>query len=317
MNPDIFLMGECLVGGAGLPEFENDDVTGGAFGATRGLVREFTRKRVMDTPISESAIVGATLGASLAGLRPVTELMFAGFFGCAGDQIFNQVAKIRYMTGGQAKPHLVIRAAYGAGWSGAAQHSDAVYSMITHIPGLKVVVPSVPYDAKGLLTSAMRDDDPVFCFEAVPLYDSRGEVPEDQYAIPIGKADVKREGSGVTIIAIGQMVGRALKAAESISKDGIDAEVLDPRSLSPLDEKAIVDSVQKTRRLVIADEDQPRCSISTDIAALVSEKCFDYLEQPIRRVNAPHGHVPHSPVMENYYLPSPERIIEAVRSVAS
>ncbi len=314
-DPNVVLIGESLSGGAGIPEFENDDAMGGSLGSTKGLVREFSRKRVMDTPISEAGFIGACLGAALTGLRPVAELQYAGFFGCAGDQIFNQIAKMRFLSGGKAKVHMVVRAPNGGGYGAAAQHSDVVYSVITHIPGLKVVVPSTPYDCKGLLTASIRDDDPVFFFEHVLLFDTKGAVPEEQYVVPLGKADIKREGRNVTVVAIQRMVLHALKAAESLAKEGIDAEVIDPRTLSPLDERTITESVRKTRRLVIVDEDQPRCSIATDIAAMVAEKCFDYLEAPIKRVTPPHAHVPFSPAMESYYIPSPERIIDAVRSL--
>lgn len=314
-NPEVILVGESLSGGAGIPEFENDDAMGGSLGATRGLVKEFSRKRVIDTPISEAGFIGACLGLALTGLRPVAELQYAGFFGCAGDQIFNQIAKTRFLSGGKANAHLVVRAPNGGGYGAAAQHSDVVYSMITHIPGLKTVVPSTPYDCKGLLTASMRDNDPVFFFEHVLLFETRGPVPEESYVVPLGKADVKREGSHVTIVAIQRMVLQALSAAESLSKEGIEAEVIDPRTLSPLDEKTITDSVRKTRKLVIVDEDQPRCSISADIAAIVGQSCFDYLESPIKRVTPPHAHVPFSPPMENYYIPSAGRIIEAVKAL--
>lgn len=314
-DPNVVLIGESLSGGAGIPEFENDDAMGGSLGSTKGLVREFSRKRVMDTPISEAGFIGACLGAALTGLRPVAELQYAGFFGCAGDQIFNQIAKMRFLSGGKAKVHMVVRAPNGGGYGAAAQHSDVTYSIITHIPGLKAVVPSTPYDCKGLLTASIRDDDPVFFFEHVLLFDTKGAVPEEQYIVPLGKADIKREGRNVTVVAIQRMVLLALKAAESLAKEGIDTEVIDPRTLSPLDERTITESVRKTRRLVIVDEDQPRCSIATDIAAMVGEKCFDYLEAPIKRVTPPHAHVPFSPPMESYYIPSPERIIEAVRSL--
>jgi len=314
-NPDVFLIGESLSGGAGIPEYENEDAAGGSLGATKDLVKEFGRRRVLDTPISEATFVGACLGAAMAGLRPVAELQFASFYGCAMDQILNEIAKARFMFGGKVSTHLVIRAPNGAGWGAAAQHSDAAYSVLTHIPGLKVVVPSTPYDVKGLLISSMRDEDPVIFFEHVALYDMKGPVPEGDYTIPLGKADVKREGRHVTAVAISKMVHHTLKAAESLSKEGVSVEVIDPRTLSPLDEESIIESVRKTRRLVVVDEDQPRCSIATDIAALAADKCFDYLEAPIKRVTAPHAHVPFSPVLENYYVPSPENISETIRSI--
>ena len=314
-DPNVFHIGESLAGGAGIPEFENADGMGGSLGATKGLVAEFGRGRIMDTPISESGFIGAALGASMLGLRPIVELQYASFFGVAGDQIFNQIAKTRFLSGGKAEIHLVIRAPNGGGYGAAAHHSDAIYSMITHMPGWKTVVPSTPYDLKGLFTASIRDTDPVFFFEHVMLFDTKGSVPEESYVIPLGKADIKREGKDVTIVAIQRMNLLALKAAESLAKDGISAEVVDPRTLSPLDEKTITESVQKTRKLVVVDEDQPRCSIATDIAALAADRCFDYLEAPIKRVTAPHASVPFSPPEEMFYMPSPEKIVATVKSI--
>jgi len=314
-DPAVFHIGESLAGGAGIPEFENADGMGGSLGATRGLVAEFGRKRVMDTPISESAFIGAALGASMLGLRPIVELQYASFFGVAGDQIFNQIAKTRFLSGGKAQIHLVIRAPNGGGYGAAAHHSDMIYSMVTHMPGWKTVAPSTPYDLKGLLATSIRGTDPVFFFEHVMLYDTKGHVPEEAYEIPLGKADVKRDGSDVTIVALQRMNLIALKAAESLAKDGISVEVIDPRSLSPLDEDTIISSVQKTRKLVVVDEDQPRCSFATDIAALAADKCFDYLEAPIKRVTPPHASVPFSPPEEAFYIPSVERVMATVKSI--
>jgi acetoin:2,6-dichlorophenolindophenol oxidoreductase subunit beta len=314
-DPDVFHIGESLAGGAGIPEFENADGMGGSLGATRGLVAEFSRRRIMDTPISESAFIGAALGASMLGLRPIVELQYASFFGVAGDQIFNQIGKTRFLSGGKADVHLVIRAPNGGGYGAAAHHSDMIYSMVTHMPGWKTVAPSTPYDLKGLLASSIRGTDPVFFFEHVMLFDTKGPVPEEEYTIPLGKADIKKEGSDVTIVAVQRMNLIALRAAESLAKDGINVEVIDPRSLSPLDEDTIVGSVQKTRKLVVVDEDQPRCSFATDIAAMVAEKCFDYLEAPIKRITPPHASVPFSPPEESFYIPSAERVAEAVRSM--
>jgi pyruvate/2-oxoglutarate/acetoin dehydrogenase E1 component len=314
-DPSVFHIGESLAGGAGIPEFENADGMGGSLGATRGLVAEFGRRRIMDTPISESGFIGAALGASMLGLRPVVELQYASFFGVAGDQIFNQIAKTRFLSGGKVQIHLVIRAPNGGGYGAAAHHSDMIYSMITHMPGWKTVAPSTPYDLKGLLAESIRGTDPVFFFEHVMLFDTKGPVPEEPYTIPLGKADVKREGTDVTIVAIQRMNLIALKAADSLARDGISAEVVDPRSLSPLDEGTILSSVQKTRKLVVVDEDQPRCSIATDIAALAADRCFDYLEAPIKRVTAPHASVPFSPPEEAFYIPSAERIVATVKSI--
>ena len=312
---NVFHIGESLAGGAGIPEFEHADGMGGSLGATRGLVAEFSRRRIMDTPISESGFIGAALGASMLGLRPIVELQYASFFGVAGDQIFNQIGKTRFLSGGRVQTHLVIRAPNGGGYGAAAHHSDMVYSMITHMPGWKTVAPSTPYDLKGLLASSIRGTDPVFFFEHVMLYDTKGPVPEEAYEIPLGKADVKREGTDVTIVAVQRMNLVALKAAESLAKDGVSVEVIDPRSLSPLDEDTIIGSIQKTRKLVVVDEDQPRCSFSSDIAALAAEKCFDFMEAPIKRVTPPHASVPFSPPEEAFYIPSVERVVETVKSV--
>jgi pyruvate dehydrogenase E1 component beta subunit len=231
------------------------------------------------------------------------------------DQIFNQGAKLRYMFGGKAKVPMVIRTMIGAGFGAAGQHSGCHYSVFAHMPGLKAVAPATPYDAKGLLIAAIRDDDPVMFFEHKMLYDMTGEVPEGEYVIPIGKAEIKREGSDVTIVAISRMVHIALEAADRLSREGIEAEVVDLRSLSPLDEDTVLSSLAKTRRLIVVDEDNPRCSVAADIAALAVDKGFDYLDAPVKLVTAPHTPVPFSPSLEQYYIPSPERVIAAVREI--
>jgi len=279
------------------------------------LVQEFGRNRILDTPITEAGFIGAAVGAATTGLRPVAELMFVDFFGCCMDQIFDQGAKFRYMFGGKAKCPLVIRTMIGAGVNAAGQHSGCHYSVFTHMPGIKTVVPSTPADAKGLLLSAIRDDDLVMFFENKVLYAMKGEVPEGDEAIPLGKADIKREGSDVTIVAISRMVHQSLAAADRLASDGVEAEVVDPRTLSPLDEETILDSVAKTKHLVIVDEDNPRCSAATDIAALVADKGFDYLDAPIKMVTAPHTPVPFSPPLEQFYIPSSDRIVETVNSL--
>jgi len=284
-------------------------------GVTRGLAKEFGRSRVLDTPISESAFIGAAVAAAATGLRPIAELMFVDFFGVCMDQIFNQGAKLRYMFGGKAKVPMVIRTMIGAGFRAAGQHSGSHYSVFTHMPGLKTVVPSTPYDAKGLLISAIRDDDPVIFFEHKLLYDMEGEVPEGEYTIPLGQADIKREGRDVTVVAIGRMVHFALEAADRLAAgDGVSLEVIDPRTLSPLDEEAIINSVKKTHHLVVVDEDNPRCSVAADIVALVASRAIEYLDGPPQMVTAPHTVVPFSPVLEDYYIPSPEKIIQAVNT---
>jgi acetoin:2,6-dichlorophenolindophenol oxidoreductase subunit beta len=313
----VIVIGEDVAGGAMVPHLEeqNLEAVGGPFRVTKGCAIEFGRERVRDTPISENGFVGTAVGAAITGLRPIAELMFNDFLGYSLDAVMNQAAKFHYMYGGKMKVPMVLRMPYGAGYGAGAQHSQTLYSMVTSIPGLKVVVPSNPYDAKGLLLASVEDDDPVVFFESIPVYGMKGEVPEEYYKIPLGKADIKRSGSDVTIVAIGYMVQKALEAAEQLSKKGIEAEVIDPRTLSPLDEDTILSSVEKTSRLVIVDESNPRCSAAADIAAMVQEKAFDFLDAPIKRVNAPHTPVPFSKPLENLYVPSPLRIIEAVAEV--
>jgi acetoin:2,6-dichlorophenolindophenol oxidoreductase subunit beta len=310
----VVLMGEDVAGGAAVPGFEHDDAWGGVLGVTKGLVQRFGRERVLDTPISESAFIGAAVGAAATGLRPVAELMFVDFFGVCMDQIFNQGAKLRYMFGGKAAVPMVIRTMIGAGFRAAGQHSGCHYSVFTHMPGLKCVVPSTPADAKGLLAAAIRDDDPVVFFEHKLLYDIQGEVPPGDYFIELGRADVKRPGDRVTVVAIGRMVHLALEAAETIAGEGVEVEVVDPRTVSPLDEESILSSVRKTRRLVVVDEDNPRCSLATDIVALVATQAFDDLDAPPQTVTAPHTPVPFSPPLEDFYVPTSENILGAIRA---
>src|SRR3954471_24947901 len=304
-DPTVILMGEDIVGGADIDHLINEDAWGGPMGVTKGLVQEFGRGRILDTPITEAGFIGAAVGAAATGLRPVADLMFVDFFGCCMDQIFDQGAKLRYMFGGKAKCPLVIRTMIGAGVNAAGQHSGCHYSVFTHMPGIKTVVPSTPADAKGLMLSAIRDDDLVMFFENKVLYGSKGEVPEGDEGIPLGVADVKREGDDLTIVAISRMVHQSLAAADALSTEGIEAEVIDPRTLSPLDEETILRSVAKTHRLLVVDEDNPRCGAATDIAAMVADKGFDTLDAPINRVTAPHTPVPFSPPLEQFYVPSP------------
>ena len=313
-DPTIIVMGEDIVGGAGKGG-DFLDAWGGPFGVTKGLVGEFGTMRVRDTPISEAGFIGAGVMASSVGLRPVVELMIVDFFGVAMDQIYNQAAKARYMLGGNIKVPLTIRVAFGGGVRGAAHHSQTLYSIFTHIPGLKIVVPSTPYDAKGLLATSIRDDNPVMFFEHKLMYDLNGPVEEDPYTIPLGVADIKREGSDVTVVALGRMVHLALDAAKKLEKDGISAEVLDPRTLVPFDEKAVLDSVTKTGRLLVVDEDTPRCSVATDIISLVAENALYTLEASPRKVTPPHTPVPYSPVLEDLYLPSEENVIKAIKEM--
>jgi len=312
-DPTVILLGEDVAGGAGVANSARDDAWGGVMGVTKGLVQEFGRDRVLDTPITEAGFIGAAVGAAATGLRPVAELMFVDFFGCCMDQIFDQGAKLRYMFGGKAKCPLVIRTMIGAGVNAAGQHSGCHYSVFTHMPGIKTVVPSTPADAYGLLLSSIQDDDLVMFFENKVLYAMKGDLADDAKAIPLGKADIKRPGTDVTIVAISRMVHQSLAAAKDLAGEGIEAEIVDPRTLSPLDEDAILSSVQKTHRLVIVDEDNPRCSAATDIAAMVADKGFDLLDGPIKIVTSPHTPVPFSPPLEQAYVPSPEKIADAVR----
>ncbi|UFJ39631.1 alpha-ketoacid dehydrogenase subunit beta [Brevibacillus humidisoli] len=311
-DENVILMGEDVAGGAQIDHLQDDEAWGGVLGVTKGLVQEFGRDRVLDTPISEAGYVGAAMAAAATGLRPIAELMFNDFIGSCLDQVMNQGAKFRYMFGGKAEVPVTIRTMHGAGFRAAAQHSQSLYALFTHLPGVKVVVPSTPYDAKGLLLTAIADNDPVFFFEDKTLYNLTGEVPEGHYTIPLGKADIKRSGKDLTIVAIGKQVHTALEAADMLAKKGIEAEVVDPRSLSPLDEDTILASVAKTNRLIVIDEANPRCSVASDIAAIVAEKGFDTLDAPIKRITAPHTPVPFSPPLEDLYLPSPQKVLEAV-----
>ncbi len=312
-DPTVVLIGEDVAGGMGAPG--EDDAWGGPLGVTKGLMPEFGRDRVLDTPISESAFVGAAAGAALTGLRPVVELMFVDFLGVCFDQIYNQAGKFRYMFGGKAVTPLVVRTMYGAGFRAASQHSQCLYPVFTHIPGLKVVIPSSPYEAKGLLIQSIRDDDPVIFFEHKVMYDDEEEVPDEPYTIPFGEANLTREGDDVTIVAIGRMVGFANQAADALEAEGVTCNVVDPRTTSPLDEETILECVEETGRLVVVDEASPRCNMASDIAALVSERAFGALKAPIVRVTPPHTPVPFAPELEDAYVPSPDKIAAAVRLV--
>ena len=309
----VVVFGEDNAGGAGSPG--EDDAWGGVLGVTKGLYGKYPG-RVLDTPISESAFIGAAAGAACSGLRPVAELMFVDFFGVCMDQIYNQAAKFRYMFGGKARTPMVIRTMYGAGIRAASQHSQCLYPIFTHIPGLKVVVPSSPYDAKGLLIASIRDDDPVIYFENKVLYSVEGEVPEAPYTIPLGEAEYVRDGEDVTIVAIGRMVSMAEQAAEALADEGIECEIVDPRTTSPLDEETIYESVENTGRLVVVDEANPRCSLAADIVARVAENCFEDLKAAPKMVTAPHTPPPFSPTLEDLYVPDPEQVAAAVREVA-
>lgn len=287
---------------------------GGCFGVTSGLVDEFPG-RVVDTPISETAIVGAAVGAAAAGLRPIAEIMFVDFMGVCMDELFNQAAKMHYMFGGKAKIPMVLRTPCGAGMGAAAQHSQSMEAWFTHIPGIKTVMPSTPADAKGLMAAAVRDDNPVMYIEHKQLLGVKGDVPAGDYVIPLGKADIKKEGADVTIVAWSWMVHKALAAAEALAEEGIQAEVLDPRTLMPLDTESILKSVGKTGRLVIVQEAVKTGGFGGEIAAIVAEEGMDLLDGPIKRVAMPFTPIPFSPVLENYVIPSEEKIIAAVKSL--
>lgn len=288
---------------------------GGSFGITRGLLKEFGEMRVIDTPISESAIVGLAVGASATGMKPVIEIMFMDFIAVCFDPIINQAAKMRYMSGGQMSLPFVLRTQSGAGLNAGPQHSQSLEALLMHIPGIKVVMPSNPHDAKGLLKTAIRDNNPVIFIENKALYGMKGEVPEEEYLIPFGKAKVIKTGTDVTIVTFGQMVNKVNKAAETLEKDGISVELIDPRTITPLDKETIKQSVKKTGRLVIVHEAVKIAGVGAEIAAMVQEEAFDYLDAPIQRVAAPFTPVPYSKPLENYYLPNEERIINAVKRI--
>jgi len=310
-DPSVVLMGEDIVGGAGSPG--EDDAWGGVLGVTKGLYAKYGRERLLDTPLSESAYIGAAIGAATCGLRPVAELMFIDFVGVCFDQIYNQAAKFRYMFGGKAETPVTIRAMVGAGFRAAAQHSQMLTPIFTHIPGLKVVCPSNPYDTKGLLAASIRDNDPVIFCEHKAMYDQTGEVPEGPYTIPLGEADVVREGGDCTVVAYGLMVQRAREAADVLATESIECEVVDLRTLSPLDLDTVLESVEHTGRLVCVDEATPRCNIAADVSAQVAQRAFPSLRAGIEMVTAPHTPVPFSPVLEDAYIPSAAKVASAVR----
>ena len=314
-DPDVIVMGEDIAGGGEREDFQ--DAWGGPMRLTKGLVNDFGRTRVRDTPISEAGVVGAGVGAAASGLRPVVDLMYVSFYGVCADQITNNAAKMHYMFGGKVKVPLTIMTGIGAGTNSAAQHSETLYSIFTHFPGLKCVVPSNPYNAKGLMTAAIRDDDPVIVFNNRQLMGLRFEdhVPEDSYIVDIGKSDFKTQGEDITLLGIGYTTRVCMEAASILEEQGYSVEVLDLLSLSPMDEDAILSSVQKTRKIVIVDEDYPRCSMATDIAALGAEQAFDDLDAPPRRVTPPHTSVPYSRPLEALYVPDRAKVVEAALEV--
>jgi len=288
---------------------------GGAFKVTKGLAEEFGDDRVRDTPISENAIAGAALGAAITGMIPVAEIMFGDLITLAIDQVCNQAAKMRYMFGGQTSVPLVLRSVFGGGKNLASHHSQSLEAWFMHTPGLKIAVPSFAYDVKGLIKTAIRDPDPVMFFEHKLVYDRKEEVPDEEYLIPFGKARVHREGDDVTIWGTFLMVHKAIEAADELAKQGISAEVIDPRTLVPLDKKTLIDSVKKTGRLVLVTEETKTGATTAEIAAIVQEEAFDWLDAPIKRVNAPDTPVPFSPPLEQAFIPNKDRIISAVREI--
>ena len=313
-DPDVILMGEDVAGG-GDREGEDIDEMGGIVGVTRGLVKAFGPERVLDTPISEMGLLGTGVGAAATGLRPVVELMFMDFIGVALDPLLNQAAKLRYMFGGKARVPITVRTFCGAGMQAAAQHSQSLYWMTAGIPGLKTVIPSNPADAKGLLLAAIRDDNPVVFCEPKSVIMRTGEVPEGDYEVPIGEARLAREGSDVSLVGMGGTTNVCLDAAELLAGDGIEADVLDLRSLAPLDEDAILATVEKTGNVVVVDEATPRCGIASDVAALCADRGFESLSAPVKRVTAPFTPVPFSKVLEEAYMPSARRVVDAVHAL--
>ncbi len=304
-DPSVFLMGEEVA------EYQ------GAYKVTRGLLEEFGPKRVIDTPITELGFAGLGVGAAMAGLRPIVEFMTFNFSILATDQIINSAAKMLYMSAGQFKIPIVFRGPGGSAYQVSSQHSQALESWYAYFPGLKVVMPSTPADAKGLLKSAIRDDDPVIFIEQERMYGIKGEVPDDEdFIIPLGVAEVKREGTDATIVARSLMVPVALKAAEELEKDGVSCEVIDPRTIRPLDINAIVESVKKTNRVVIAEESHPFCGVAAEISAEINERAFDYLDAPVKRVSGADVPMPYAKNLERLAIPDVEQIVSAVREVS-
>ena len=292
---------------------EDIGVYGGVFQVTAGLLNEFGPERVIDTPIAEAGFTGASVGAALTGMRPVVEIMFIDFTTVAMDMIINQMAKMHYMFGGRGKVPMVLRINIGAGRGTAAQHSQSFHALFMHIPGLYLAVPSTPYDAKGLMIEAIRNDNPVVFVEHKKLYVEKGDVPEESYTIPFGQAEIKREGSDVTIVATHALVARSLNAAEEAAKEGIDVEIVDPRTLVPLDRAAILESVKKTGRLLVADEGHKTCGVAAEVSAMVAEEAIYYLKAPVARVCSPDTPVPFSPPLEQAYIPDVKDLVPAIK----
>jgi len=302
-DPAVFVMGEDVA------------IYGGAYGVTRGLYEKYGEERVRDTAISEAAIVGAGIGAAMTGMRPVVEIMYVDFMGIAMDQLNNQAAKVRYMFGGKTTVPLVIRTEGGAGRTLGAHHSQSLEAWFMHIPGIKVVMPATPYDAKGLLKQAILDNNPVVYIEHKMLYGTKGEIPEEDYLVPIGEADVKRKGKDITLISYSRMLLQTLDAAKELEKEGIDAEVVDLPTLLPLDIKTISDSVKKTRKVLIVEEDCKTAGAGAEIGMQIMESCFDYLDAPVTRLAGEDVPMPKSPVLENLAIPNKDRIIKKVKEL--
>ncbi|MBT2814600.1 alpha-ketoacid dehydrogenase subunit beta [Staphylococcus coagulans] len=309
-DENVILIGTDVSGGAGVEHIKDDDTFGGVFGVTKGLAKKYGRQRVIDTPIAEHITISSAVGAAATGLRPIAELMFNDFLGFGLDPILNQGAKMRYMFGGKAKIPLVVRTVHGAGAGAAAQHSQSLYNMFAAIPGVKVVVPSNPYDAKGLLMAAVQDDNLVVFSEDKTLLGQKGEVPEEPYTVEIGKARVVREGEDLTIVAIGKMVAVAEETANQLAEDHISAEVIDLRTVSPWDEETILESVKKTGRLIVIDESNPQCNIAGDVASVIGDRGFDYLDGPIKKVTAPDTPVPFAANLEAAYIPNVDKVLD-------
>lgn len=309
-DENVILIGTDISGGAGVKHIKDDDTFGGVFGVTKGLAKKYSRNRVIDTPIAEHITLSAGVGAAATGLRPIAELMFNDFLGFGLDPILNQGAKMRYMFGGKAKIPLVVRTVHGAGAGAAAQHSQSLYNVFAAIPGVKVVVPSNPYDAKGLLIAAVQDDNLVVFSEDKTLLGQKGNVPEEPYTVDIGKARVVREGEDLSIVAIGKMVAVAEETADRLKDDNISVEVIDLRTVSPWDEETVLTSVKKTGRLIVIDESNPQCNVAGDIASVMGDRAFDYLDGPIKKVTAPDTPVPFAANLEQAYIPNADKVLD-------
>lgn len=316
-DPDVFIMGEDIAGGAGRTDEDGNplDAWGGPFAATKGLIQDFGPERIRDTPISEAGFLGAAVGAALTGTRPVVDLMYFDFVAVAFDQLLSNASKSRYMFGGQTKVPITMFARSGGGTGHAAQHSSNFYSILAHLPGIKVVIPSDAYSVKGLMAAAIRDDDPVMVCNHKKLINLSGFVPDESYTIDIGKGRLLREGSDVTLVGMSWTSVVCKNAAEQLAAEGIDAEVVDLLSVSPLDEDVFLESVAKTNRLVIVDEDTPRASMSSEVAAVVAEKAFDYLDAPIKRVTGPHTPVPYNRGLETMFIPDEAAVIGTTKAL--